>query len=62
MEASAESQGACTPAPAARTWLPELPSAFEGTLPCPLVTNLRQGETAACPALGEMGETGRSGQ
>ena len=54
MEASAESQGACTQAPTARSWLPRLPSAFEGTLLCPLATNLRQQETAHCPVLGEM--------
>lgn len=40
MEADTESQGVCTQAPTARSWLPRLPSAFEGTLLCPLVTNL----------------------
>lgn len=40
MEANTESQGVCTQAPTAGSWLPRLPSAFEGTLLCPLVTNL----------------------
>jgi len=64
MEAGAEPQCAHTPAPTARSWLPQLPSAFEGTLLSPAVTNLQQEEAARCAGLGDLhpGETRRTGQ